>query len=136
MWCLYLHIIIVYSWIFMLLFLCTGKTLLAQTLAKCLDVPFAICDCTTLTQAGYVGEDIESVIAKLLQDSNYNVDKTQQGNTGIFSFFFSFFFLSFPFFLFSFFFFVLLRIYWKCIYVFVFNSFIFFKIVLLHSKTR
>lgn len=57
----------------------SGKTLLAQTLAKCLDVPFAICDCTTLTQAGYVGEDIESVIAKLLQDSNYNVDKTQQG---------------------------------------------------------
>ena len=44
-----------------------GKTLLAQTIAKCLDVPFAICDCTTLTQAGYVGEDIESVIAKLLQ---------------------------------------------------------------------
>ncbi|KAL7980172.1 hypothetical protein Chor_001440 [Crotalus horridus] len=56
-----------------------GKTLLAQTLAKCLDVPFAICDCTTLTQAGYVGEDIESVIAKLLQDANYNVEKTQQG---------------------------------------------------------
>ena len=48
-----------------------GKTLLAQTIAKCLDVPFAICDCTTLTQAGYVGEDIESVIAKLLQDANY-----------------------------------------------------------------
>ncbi|XP_078539217.1 ATP-dependent clpX-like chaperone, mitochondrial isoform X2 [Lissotriton helveticus] len=57
----------------------SGKTLLAQTLAKCLDVPFAICDCTTLTQAGYVGEDIESVIAKLLQDANYNVDKAQQG---------------------------------------------------------
>ncbi|CAB1331846.1 unnamed protein product [Coregonus sp. 'balchen'] len=53
----------------------SGKTLLAQTLAKCLDVPFAICDCTTLTQAGYVGEDIESVIAKLLQDANYSVDK-------------------------------------------------------------
>lgn len=49
----------------------SGKTLLAQTIAKCLDVPFAICDCTTLTQAGYVGEDIESVIAKLLQDANY-----------------------------------------------------------------
>lgn len=44
-----------------------GKTLLAQTIAQCLDVPFAICDCTTLTQAGYVGEDIESVIGKLLQ---------------------------------------------------------------------
>ena len=46
-----------------------GKTLLAQTIARCLDVPFAICDCTALTQAGYVGEDIESVIAKLLQVS-------------------------------------------------------------------
>lgn len=57
----------------------SGKTLLAQTLAHCLDVPFAICDCTTLTQAGYVGEDIESVIAKLLQDANYNVEKAQQG---------------------------------------------------------
>ncbi|XP_029431375.1 ATP-dependent Clp protease ATP-binding subunit clpX-like, mitochondrial isoform X3 [Rhinatrema bivittatum] len=57
----------------------SGKTLLAQTLAKCLDVPFAICDCTTLTQAGYVGEDIESVVAKLLQDANYSVDKAQQG---------------------------------------------------------
>lgn len=57
----------------------TGKTLLAQTLARCLDVPFAICDCTTLTQAGYVGEDIESVIAKLLQDANYSVEKAQQG---------------------------------------------------------
>lgn len=57
----------------------SGKTLLAQTIAQCLDVPFAICDCTTLTQAGYVGEDIESVIAKLLQDANYNVDKAQQG---------------------------------------------------------
>lgn len=57
----------------------SGKTLLAQTVAKCLDVPFAICDCTTLTQAGYVGEDVESVIAKLLQDANYNVEKCQQG---------------------------------------------------------
>uniref|UniRef100_A0A3Q3L4G3 ATP-dependent clpX-like chaperone, mitochondrial n=2 Tax=Mastacembelus armatus TaxID=205130 RepID=A0A3Q3L4G3_9TELE len=57
----------------------SGKTLLAQTLARCLDVPFAICDCTTLTQAGYVGEDIESVIAKLLQDANYSVEKAQQG---------------------------------------------------------
>lgn len=56
-----------------------GKTLLAQTIATCLDVPFAICDCTTLTQAGYVGEDIESVIAKLLQDAHYNVEKAQQG---------------------------------------------------------
>lgn len=57
----------------------SGKTLLVQTIAKCLDVPFAICDCTTLTQAGYVGEDIESVIGKLLQDANYNVEKAQQG---------------------------------------------------------
>lgn len=57
----------------------SGKTLLAQTIARCLDVPFAICDCTSLTQAGYVGEDIESVITKLLQESNYNVEKAQQG---------------------------------------------------------
>lgn len=53
--------------------------MLAQTIAQCLDVPFAICDCTTLTQAGYVGEDIESVIAKLLQDANYNVERAQSG---------------------------------------------------------
>lgn len=75
----------------------SGKTLLAQTIAKCLEgmislnqfkqwsfhfsslVPFAICDCTTLTQAGYVGEDIESVIAKLLQDANFSVERAQQG---------------------------------------------------------
>ncbi|VEL15539.1 unnamed protein product [Protopolystoma xenopodis] len=57
----------------------SGKTLLAQTLAQCLDVPFAICDCTTLTQAGYVGEDIESVISKLLQDANFSVERAQQG---------------------------------------------------------
>ncbi|XP_038071494.1 ATP-dependent Clp protease ATP-binding subunit clpX-like, mitochondrial [Patiria miniata] len=57
----------------------SGKTLIAQTIAHCLDVPFAICDCTTLTQAGYVGEDIESVIAKLLSDANFNVEKAQQG---------------------------------------------------------
>lgn len=57
----------------------SGKTLLAQTLAQSLDVPFAICDCTTLTQAGYVGEDIESVISKLLQDANFNVERAQQG---------------------------------------------------------
>jgi len=57
----------------------SGKTLLAQTIAKCLDVPFAICDCTTLTMAGYVGEDIESVVAKLLQDANYDVNKAQSG---------------------------------------------------------
>merc|ERR1719346_511769 len=57
----------------------SGKTLLAQTIARCLDVPFAICDCTTLTMAGYVGDDIESVVAKLLQDANYNVEKAQSG---------------------------------------------------------
>lgn len=57
----------------------SGKTLLAQTIARCLDVPFAMCDCTSLTQAGYVGEDIESVITKLLQEANYNVEKAQQG---------------------------------------------------------
>ncbi|KAF5282097.1 hypothetical protein FQR65_LT14415 [Abscondita terminalis] len=57
----------------------SGKTLLAQTIAQCLDVPFAICDCTTLTQAGYVGEDIESVIGKLLQDASYSVERAQIG---------------------------------------------------------
>ncbi|VDP06250.1 unnamed protein product [Soboliphyme baturini] len=56
-----------------------GKTLLAQTVAQCLDVPLAICDCTTLTQAGYVGEDVESVISRLLQDANFNVERAQQG---------------------------------------------------------
>ena len=60
-----------------------GKTLLAQTLARCLEVPFAICDCTTLTQAGYVGEDVESVVSKLLQDSDFDVDKAEQGNESI-----------------------------------------------------
>lgn len=60
-----------------------GKTLLAQTLARCLEVPFAICDCTTLTQAGYVGEDVESVVSKLLQDSDYDVDKAEQGKENI-----------------------------------------------------
>ncbi len=48
-------------------------------LIRCLDVPFAICDCTTLTMAGYVGEDIESVVGKLLQDANYDVTKAQTG---------------------------------------------------------
>uniref|UniRef100_A0A3B1JID0 Caseinolytic mitochondrial matrix peptidase chaperone subunit X n=1 Tax=Astyanax mexicanus TaxID=7994 RepID=A0A3B1JID0_ASTMX len=55
------------------------KNFLVQILAKCLDVPFAICDCTTLTQAGYVREDIESVIDKLLQDANYVIEKAQKG---------------------------------------------------------
>lgn len=62
-----------------ILFCFLGKTLLAQTIAQCLDVPFAICDCTTLTQAGYVGEDIESVIGKLLQDAGYSVERAQIG---------------------------------------------------------
>ena len=57
----------------------TGKTLLAQTLAEYLNVPFAICDCTTLTQAGYVGDDVDTVIAKLLQHANFDVDRAQQG---------------------------------------------------------
>lgn len=57
----------------------SGKTLLAQTLAKCLDVPLVICDCTSLTQAGYVGDDVETVIAKLLQEANFNVAKAERG---------------------------------------------------------
>lgn len=57
----------------------SGKTLLAQTVAQCLDVPFAICDCTTLTQAGYVGEDVESVIVRLLQEAAFNVERAQTG---------------------------------------------------------
>ncbi len=56
-----------------------GKTLLAQTLAKSLNVPFAIADATTLTEAGYVGEDVENVIQKLLQNSNFDVKKAQTG---------------------------------------------------------
>ena len=57
----------------------TGKTLLAQTLAKILNVPFAISDATSLTEAGYVGEDVENVILRLLQNANYNVEKAQKG---------------------------------------------------------
>jgi len=57
----------------------TGKTFLAQTLAKILDVPFAIADATTLTEAGYVGEDVENIILKLLQSANYDLEKTQRG---------------------------------------------------------
>ena len=52
-----------------------GKTLLAQTLAKILDVPFTMADATTLTEAGYVGEDVENIILKLLQASDYNVER-------------------------------------------------------------
>jgi ATP-dependent Clp protease ATP-binding subunit ClpX len=57
----------------------SGKTLLAETLAKVLNVPFAIADATTLTEAGYVGEDVENIIQKLLQNSDYNIEKTQKG---------------------------------------------------------
>ena len=56
-----------------------GKTLLAQTLAKTFDVPFTMADATTLTEAGYVGEDVENIILKLLQASDYNVEKAQAG---------------------------------------------------------
>jgi len=57
----------------------SGKTLLAQTLAKTFDVPFTMADATTLTEAGYVGEDVENIILKLLQASDYNVEKAQHG---------------------------------------------------------
>ena len=56
-----------------------GKTLLAQTLARILDVPFTMADATTLTEAGYVGEDVENIILKLLQSADYNVEKAQSG---------------------------------------------------------
>ena len=57
----------------------TGKTLLARTIAKLLDVPFTIVDATVLTEAGYVGEDVESILTRLLQVADYNVEKAQQG---------------------------------------------------------
>ena len=57
----------------------SGKTLLAQTLAKILDVPFAISDATTLTEAGYVGEDVENIILKLVQAADYDIEKAQRG---------------------------------------------------------
>ena len=57
----------------------TGKTLLAQTLARILDVPFTMADATSLTEAGYVGEDVENIILKLLQASDYNVERAQKG---------------------------------------------------------
>ncbi|MEL7000633.1 MAG: ClpX C4-type zinc finger protein, partial [Pseudomonadota bacterium] len=56
-----------------------GKTLLAQTLARILDVPFTMADATTLTEAGYVGEDVENIILKLLQSADYNVERAQRG---------------------------------------------------------
>ena len=57
----------------------SGKTLLAQTLARILEVPIVIADATTLTEAGYVGEDVESIIQKLLQRSDYEVERAQRG---------------------------------------------------------
>src|SRR5690606_36941086 len=57
----------------------SGKTLLAETLARLLNVPFTIADATTLTEAGYVGEDVENIIQKLLQKCDYDVEKAQQG---------------------------------------------------------
>ncbi|MHC4077306.1 MAG: ATP-dependent Clp protease ATP-binding subunit ClpX [Planctomycetota bacterium] len=57
----------------------SGKTLLAKTLARALDVPFAIADATTLTEAGYVGEDVENILLKLLQSANFDVERAQQG---------------------------------------------------------
>src|SRR5437773_4515753 len=56
-----------------------GKTLLAQTMARMLNVPFAMVDATTLTEAGYVGEDVENIILKLLQNANYEVEPTERG---------------------------------------------------------
>jgi len=57
----------------------TGKTLLAQTLARILDLPFAIADATTLTEAGYVGDDVETILVHLLQNAEYNVEKAERG---------------------------------------------------------
>ncbi len=57
----------------------SGKTLIAQTLAKILKVPFAIADATTLTEAGYVGEDVENILVKLLQNANYDIEKAEKG---------------------------------------------------------
>ena len=57
----------------------TGKTLFAQTLARILDVPFAIADATTLTEAGYVGDDVESVLTQLLHNANFDVERAQRG---------------------------------------------------------
>ena len=57
----------------------SGKTLIAQTLAKMLDVPFAISDATTLTEAGYVGEDVENILLRLIQNANYDIEKAEKG---------------------------------------------------------
>lgn len=60
----------------------SGKTLLAQTLARLLNVPFVMADATTLTEAGYVGEDVENIIQKLLQKCDYDIERAQQGKIG------------------------------------------------------
>src|SRR5690606_22298756 len=57
----------------------SGKTLLAQTLARILNVPFAIADATSLTEAGYVGEDVENILLKLIQSADYDVEKAERG---------------------------------------------------------
>ena len=57
----------------------SGKTLLAQTLARILNVPFAIADATSLTEAGYVGEDVENILLKLIQAADYDIEKAQRG---------------------------------------------------------
>ena len=57
----------------------SGKTLLAQTLARVINVPFAIADATTLTEAGYVGEDVENILLKLIQAADYDVERAQHG---------------------------------------------------------
>lgn len=57
----------------------SGKTLLAQTLARVLNVPFAIADATTLTEAGYVGEDVENILLKIIQAADYNIERAQRG---------------------------------------------------------
>lgn len=57
----------------------SGKTLIAQTLAKMLDVPFAISDATTLTEAGYVGEDVENILLRLIQNANYDIERAEKG---------------------------------------------------------
>ena len=56
-----------------------GKTLLAKTLAKILNVPFSIADATSLTEAGYVGEDVESILLKLIHDADFNIQRAEQG---------------------------------------------------------
>ena len=57
----------------------SGKTLLARTLAKILNVPFAVADATTLTEAGYVGEDVENILLKLIQNADYDIERAQKG---------------------------------------------------------